>query len=136
MCFDNCFRTTVEPVRFTVFSIEPTISSFCCFFLYFRFLKITGPNQTPVHGWTSRSGPVFKTMPRTTSSVAPLGSLHCCAAICSLLCCISSFIEEIAAHLLLEIFYECTNFTIQISVNNKYNKQKTEIEFQNNLIKL
>jgi hypothetical protein len=136
MCFDNRFRTTIKPVRFMVFPIDPAVSGFCCFFLYFQFLKITGSDQTPVHGWTGQSGSIFKTMARSTSSAAPPGSLHCCAALCSLLCCISSFIEEIAAHLLLEIFYECTNFTIQISINNKYNKQKTEIEFQNNLIKL
>ena len=35
---------------------------FTVVFSYFRFFIITGPDLMPVPGWTSQSGPVFKTM--------------------------------------------------------------------------
>ena len=52
----------VQPLRFAVFMVKPAVSRFWSIFLIFRFFQRTGPDWTPVSGWTGRSGPVFKTM--------------------------------------------------------------------------
>lgn len=55
----------VQPFRFSVFPVEPTVTGYFRFFFHFLFLWIIGPDWCPVSGWTGwtgRSDPVFKTM--------------------------------------------------------------------------
>ena len=49
---------SVQPLRFAVFMVELAVSGFWPIFLIFRFFQLTGPDWTPVPGWTGRSGPV------------------------------------------------------------------------------
>ena len=52
----------VQPLQFAVFMVEPAVFGFWSIFLIFLFFQRTGPDWTPVSGWTGRSGPVFKTI--------------------------------------------------------------------------